>query len=173
MSERNEPTRNEGLKEDARLTATLNLRDPRGIHCRVSALLAYRLRVEAPSAEVTLYTPERRQADPKRPLQTINLGARHSGVVKVEATGNDAAKALEIVRSLVGREALSREEVIEAIPEGVGGEIEEIRTRQQRLIQEEQDKADYDRWISPGGWLYELIGPEQLGYGPEPKDEEV
>ena len=157
-----------------RLTATLNLRDPRGIHCRVSALLAYRLRVEAPSAEVTLYTPERRQADPKRPLQTINLGARHSLVITVEATGDDAAKAMEIVRSVVEREPLSREEVVEAIPEGESGEIGEIRARQQRLIQEEQDKADYDRWISPGGWLWELIGPEQLGYGSdEPEDEEV
>jgi phosphotransferase system HPr (HPr) family protein len=150
-----------------RLTATLNLQDPRGLHCRVSALLAHRLRVEAPSAEVTLHTPEGRRADPKMPIQTINLGARHSGVVEVEVAGDDAAKAMEIVRSVVEREPLSREEVIEAIPEGVGGEIEEIRTHQQRLIQEEQDKADYDRWISPGGWLYELIGPEQLGYGPD------
>jgi phosphotransferase system HPr-like phosphotransfer protein len=86
MAEHNEPTRNEGLKEDARLTATLNLQDPRGLHCRVSALLAHRLRVEAPRAEVTLHTPEGR-ADPRMPLQTINLGARHSGMVSVEATG--------------------------------------------------------------------------------------
>src|ERR671920_1050538 len=98
-----------------RLTATLHLRDPRGLHCRVAALLAHRLRVEAPSAEVTLCVPEGRQADPRMPLQTINLGARHSRVVKVEATGDDAAKAMEIVRSLVEREALSREQVIEAI----------------------------------------------------------
>lgn len=167
MAEHNEPTRGVDLKEDARLTATLNLQDPRGLHCRVSALLAYRLRVEAPSAEVMLRTPEGRQADPRMPLQTINLGARHSLVITVEATGDDAAKAMEIVRGLVEREPLSREEVIEAIPERVDGEIGEIRARQQRLIQEEQDKADYDRWISPGGWLYELIGPEQLGYGPD------
>jgi phosphotransferase system HPr-like phosphotransfer protein len=166
-----------------RLTATLNLRDPRGLHCRVAALLAYRLRVEAPHAEVTLCTPEGRHADPnpegrhadpKMPIQTINLGARYSRVVTVEATGDDAAKVMEIVRSVVEREPLSREEVIEAIPEGVDGEIGEIRSRQKRLIEEEQDKADYDRWISPGGWLYELIGPEQLGYGSvEPEDEEV
>jgi phosphotransferase system HPr (HPr) family protein len=174
MVEHNEPTRGEDLKEDARLTATLNLQDPRGLHCRVSALLAYRLRVEAPSAEVMLRTPEGRQADPKLPLQTMNLGARHSRVVSVEASGDGAAKSVEIVRSVVEREPLSREEVIEAIPEGESGEIGELRARQQRLIEEEQDKADYDRWISPGGWLYELIGPEQLGYGPEePEDEEA
>src|SRR5919112_610405 len=101
-----------------RLTATLRLGDPRGLHCRVSALLAHRLRVEAPHAEVTLHTPEgRRHADPKLPLQTINLGARHSRIVNVAATGDDAARAMEIVRSLVEREPLSREEVIEAIPE--------------------------------------------------------
>jgi phosphotransferase system HPr-like phosphotransfer protein len=159
-----------------RLTATLRLGDPRGLHCRVSALLAHRLRVEVPNAEVTLYigsSPER-QADPKMPLQTINLDARHTGIVSVEATGDDAARAMEIVRSVVEREPLSREEVIEAIPEGLEGEIGEIRARQQQIIQEEQDKADYDHWISPGGWLYELIGPEQLGYGSdEPEDEEV
>jgi phosphotransferase system HPr (HPr) family protein len=149
-----------------RLSAILHLGDPRGLHCRVSALLAYRLRVEAPDVGVTLRTPQGR-ADPKMPIQTINLGARHSGVVEVEASGDDAAKAIEIIRSLVEREPLSREEVIEAIPEGVDGEIGEIRSHQQRLIEEEQDKADYNRWISPGGWLYELIGPEQLGYGPD------
>jgi phosphotransferase system HPr (HPr) family protein len=167
MAEHNAPTRGDDLKEDKRLTATLRLGDPRGLHCRVSALLAYRLRVEAPHAEVTLSVPEGRQADPKMPLQTINLGARHSRIVNVAATGDDAARALEIVRSVVEREPLSREEVIDAIPEGVGGEVEEIRSHQQRLIEEEQDKADYGRWISPGGWLYDLIGPEQLGYGPE------
>jgi phosphotransferase system HPr (HPr) family protein len=173
MTEHSGRVSEENLQEATRLTATLHLGDPTGLHCRVAALLAYRLRVEAPSAEVTLHTPER-QADPKMPIQTINLDAQHSGVVKVEASGDDATRALEIVRSLVGRKALSREEVIEAIPEGVGGEIGEIRARQQRLIQEERDKADYDRWISPGGWLYELIGPEQLGYGSEaPGDEEA
>jgi len=157
-----------------RLTANLSLGDPRGLHCRVSALLAHRLRVEAPSAEVTLYTPEGQQADPEMPLQTMNLGARHSRVITVEATGDDAAKAMEILRSVVEREPLSREDVIEAIPKGVDGEIGEIRTRQQQIIQEEQDKADVQRWKSPGGWLYELAGPEQLGYGPgEPEDEEV
>jgi hypothetical protein len=36
-----------------RLTATLRLGDPRGLHCRVSALLAHRLRVEAPTADKT------------------------------------------------------------------------------------------------------------------------
>ena len=167
MTEHNEPTKGEDLKEDARLTATLQLGDPGGLHCRVAALLAYRLRVEAPDSEVTLRVPEGRQADPKFPIKTINLGARYSGMVEVEALGDDAGKAIEIIRSLVEREALSREEVIEAIPGGVGGEIGKIRARQQQLIQEEQDKADYDRWISPGGWLYELIGPEQLGYGPD------
>jgi len=173
MAEHNEPTSGEDLKEDARLTAKLHLGDPRGLHCRVSALLAHRLRVEVPNAEVTLYTPER-QADPKMPLQTINLDARQTGMVSVEATGDDAARAMEIVRSVVEREPLSREEVIKAIPEGLEGEIGEIRARQQQIIQEEQDKADYDRWISPGGWLYELIGPEQLGYGfDEPEEEGV
>jgi phosphotransferase system HPr (HPr) family protein len=153
MTEHNEPTRNEGLKEDARLTATLSLQDPRGLHCRVSALLAHRLRVEAPHAEVTLHTPEGRQADPKMPIQTINLCARHSGVVKVEATGDDAAKAMGIVRSVVEREPLSRKEVVEAIPEGVVGEIGELRARQQDLV----DRADFERWSSPGGWLWELM----------------
>jgi phosphotransferase system HPr (HPr) family protein len=174
MTEHNEPTRGEDLKEVAQLTATLSLGDPGGLHCRVSALLAYRLRVEVPNAEVMLRTPEGRQADPKMPIQTINLGARHSGVVKVEATGKDAAKAMEIVRGVVEREPLSREEVIQAIPEGVDGEIGEIRKRQQRIIQEERDKADVQRWKSPGGWIYELAGPEQLGYGSdEPEDEEM
>jgi phosphotransferase system HPr (HPr) family protein len=174
MTEHNEPTRNKDLKEDARLTVTLRLGDPTGLHCRVAALLAYRLRVETPDAEVTLHSLEGRLADPKMPLQTINLGARHSGMVEVEASGDDAAKAMEIIRSLVEREALSREEVIEAIPEDVKGEIGEIRTRQQRRIQEERDKADVQRWMSPGGWIYELAGPEQLGYGSdEPEDEEV
>jgi phosphotransferase system HPr (HPr) family protein len=174
MAEHNERTRNEGLKEDARLTATLNLQDPGGLHCRVSALLAHRLRLEAPDSEVTLRVPEGQQADPKMPIQTINLGARYSLVITVEATGDDAAKAMEIVRSVVERELLSREEVVEAIPEGVGGEIGEIRKRQQRLLQDEHDKADFARWSAPGGWLYELAGPEQLGYGSdELEDEEV
>jgi phosphotransferase system HPr (HPr) family protein len=172
MAERNESTRGEDLKEKERLTATLNLRDPGGLHCRVAALLAYRLRVEVPDSEVTLRVPEGREADPKMPIQTINLGARHSLVITVEATGDDAAKAMEIVRSLVEREALSREEGIDSIPEGVGGDIGEIRTRQQRRIEEERDKADYDRWISPSGWLYELIGPEQLGYGSDKSEDE-
>ncbi len=163
-----------------RLIATLRLGDPRGLHCRVSALLAHRLRVEAPSAEVTLRTPEG-QANPKMPIQTINLGARHSGVVKAEATGDDAAKAMEIVRSVVEREPLSREEVIEAIPEGMDDEIGEIRSRQQSQLnweswadQREKDANDLWEWKQPGGWIYELAGPEQLGYGPdEPEDEEV
>jgi phosphotransferase system HPr (HPr) family protein len=163
-----------------RLTATLNLRDPRGLHCRVAGLLAYRLRVEAPDAEVMLRTPEGRQADPERPLQTMNVGARHSGVVSVEASGDDAAKAMEIVRSVVEREPLSREEVIEAIPEELGGEIGEIRAQQQSQLnweswadQREKDANDLWEWKQPGGWIYELAGPEQLGYGPEPEDEEV
>jgi len=150
-----------------RLTATLSLRDPRGLHCRVSALLAYRLRVEAPDAEVTLHTLEGRQADPKMPLQTMNLGARHSGVVKVEAKGDDAAKAIGVVRSVVEREPLSCEEVIGAIPAEVGGEIGEIRASQHRQI----EKVEVEQWKAPGGWLYELIGPEQLGYvSDEPVD---
>jgi phosphotransferase system HPr (HPr) family protein len=164
-----------------RLTASLSLGDPRGLHCRVSALLAHRLRVEAPSAEVTLRVPEGRQANPKMPLQSMNLGARHSRVVAVEARGNDAARAMEIVRSVVEREPLSREEVIEAIPEGVDDDIGEIRAQQQSQLnweswadQREQDANDLWEWKQPGGWLYELIGPEQLGYGPEePEDEEV
>ena len=59
----------------------------------------------------------------------MNLGARESGVVNVEASGDDAAKAMEIVRSVVEREPLSREEVVRAIPEGGGGEIGAIRAR--------------------------------------------
>jgi phosphotransferase system HPr (HPr) family protein len=167
MSEGDASTEETKRAPGERLTATLRLGDPRGLHCRVSALLAHRLRVEVPDAEVTLRVPEGRGADPKMPIQTINLGARHSRMVNVEASGEDAAKAMEIVRSVVEREPLSRREVIEAIPEGVDGEIGEIRSHQQRLVEEEQDKADYHRWISPGGWLYELIGSEQLGYGPE------
>jgi hypothetical protein len=39
---------------------------------------------------------------------------------------------------------------------------------------EQWDKDEVDRWMSPGGWLWELIGPEQLAYGfDEPEDEEV
>jgi hypothetical protein len=102
-------------------------------------------------------------------------------VVAVEARGNDAARAMEIVRSVVEREPLSREEVIEAIPEGVDDDIGEIRAQQQSQLnweswadQREQDANDLWEWKQPGGWLYELIGPEQLGYGPEePEDEEV
>jgi phosphotransferase system HPr (HPr) family protein len=163
-----------------RLTVNLRLGDSRGLHCRVSALLAHRLRVEAPSAEVTLRTPEGRRADPKMPLQTMNLGTRHSRVITVEATGDDAAKAMEIVRSVVEREPLSREEVIEAIPEGVDDDIGEIRAHQQSQLnweswadQREKDENDLWEWKQPGGWIYELAGPEQLGYGPdEPEDEE-
>jgi hypothetical protein len=36
-----------------RLTASLRLGDPGGLHCRVSALLAYRLHVEARYADKT------------------------------------------------------------------------------------------------------------------------
>jgi len=150
-----------------RLTATLHVQDDRGLHCRVSALLAYRLRIEAPDAEVRLRTLERREADPKMPLQTIEVGARHSCVIEVEATGGDAAKAIEVVRSVVEREPLSREEVIGAIPEEVDGDIGEIRADQHRHI----EKVEVEQWKAPGGWLYELIGPEQLGYvSDEPVD---
>jgi phosphotransferase system HPr (HPr) family protein len=147
-----------------RLTATLNVHDERGLHCRVAALLAYRLCAEAPDAEVTLRTLEGRVADPKMTLQTINIGARHSGVVLVETIGPDAAKALEVIRSVVEREPLSREEVIEAIPEGVGGDIGELRARQQKQHRweswadlREQDANDLAKWKAPGGWLYELM----------------
>jgi phosphotransferase system HPr (HPr) family protein len=178
MADHNESTRGEDLKEKELLTVTLSLGDPRGLHCRVAALLAYRLRVEAPSAEVTLRTPEGRQADPKMPLQTINIGARHSGMISVEATGEDAARAMEIVRSVVEREPLSREEVIKAIPEGVDDDIGEIRARQQSELnweswadQREQDENDLWEWKQPGGWIYELAGPEELGCGSdEPED---
>ena len=147
----------------ARFTATLHLGDPRGLHCRVSALLAYRLRVEAPQTRVTLRTPEGRDADPRMPHQTMSLGARHSGVVEVEATGHDAARGLEIVRSIVEREPLSREEVIGAIPANVGGDIGKIRAGQQQTLRweswadlREEDARDLAEWKSPGGWLYEL-----------------
>lgn len=153
MTEHNERTTGKGREEAARLTTTLHLRDPRGLHCRVSALLAYRLRVEAPNAEVTLRTPEGREADPKMPLQTMNVGARHSGVIEVEVTGGDAAKAVEVVRSVVEREPLSREEVIGAIPAQVGGEIGEIRKAQQDYL----DRAEVEEWKSPGGWLHALM----------------
>jgi phosphotransferase system HPr (HPr) family protein len=150
-------------EQTARFTATFRLGDPRGLHCRVSALLAFRLRVEAPDAKVILSVPEGRTANPKMPLETINIGARHSGVVKVEATGPDAAEALEVIRSVIEREPLSREEVVEAIPDDVGGDIGEIRTRQQRTIRweswadlREQDEKDLSEWKSPAGWLYEL-----------------
>jgi phosphotransferase system HPr (HPr) family protein len=159
--------------ETAQIRATLRVQDERGLHCRVSALLAYRLRVEAPDAEVTLRTLEGREADPKKPLQTQRLGARHSGVVLVEAIGPDAPQALEVVRSIVEREPLSREEVVEAIPEDVGGEIGEIRHNQKRALWlkspegrawmtfRERDKAEVEDWKSPGGWLYELMGLDE------------
>ena len=153
-----------------RLTATLRLQDERGLHCRVSALLAYRLRVEAPRTRVTLRTPEGREADPKMPYQTMTLGARHSRVVKFEAMGLDAEKALKVVRSIVEREPLSREEVIGAIPADVGGDVGEIRADQQKAVHSEpeairraawaaareEDARDLEEWKSPGGWLYEL-----------------
>ena len=164
-----------------RLTATLYLQDHRGLHCRVSALLAYRLRVEAPRAEVTLRSLEGRQANPKMPLQSMNLDARHSRVVSVESIGDDAAKAMEIVRSVVERKPLTRKEVVEAISEGESGEIGEIRAHQQSQLNweswadlREQDENDLWEWMQPGGWIYELAGPEQLGYGSdEPEDEEM
>jgi hypothetical protein len=93
----------------------------------------------------------------------MNLGARHSGVVEVEATGRDAARGLEVVRSIVEREPLSREEVIGAIPANVGGDIGKIRAGQQQTLRweswadlREEDARDLAEWKSPGGWLYEL-----------------
>jgi phosphotransferase system HPr-like phosphotransfer protein len=139
-------------EEMARITATFHLRDPRGLHCRVAALLAYRLRVEAPHAEVTLRTPEGREADPKMPLQTIKLGARHSGVVLAEATGPDAAQGLGIVRDIVEREHVTRAEVVDAIPAEVGGEIGTLRAWQQGAL----DGEGLAEWKAPGGFLHEL-----------------
>ena len=149
----------ESNEQTERLTATLVLRDERGLHCRVAALLAYRLRAEAPDAETTLRTPEGREADPKKPLQTINLGARHSGVVLAEATGPDAAQALGIVRDIVEREPFSRAEVIDAIPADVGGEIGRLRDGQEEALmalQRAQDGEDLAEWKSLGGFLHEL-----------------
>jgi hypothetical protein len=37
---------------------------------------------------------------------------------------------------------------------------------------EQWDKDEVDRWMSPGGWLWELIGPEQLGYGFDESEDE-
>jgi phosphotransferase system HPr-like phosphotransfer protein len=125
----------------------------------VAALLAYRLCVEAPDAEITLRTPEGREADPKKPLQTIKLGARHSGVVEVEATGHDAAEALRIVRDTVEREHITRAEVVGAIPAEVGGEIGTLRAWQQGALQapqRAQDGEDLAEWKAPGGFLHEL-----------------
>ena len=166
--ERNEKIMND--EHTARFSATLHLRDPRGLHCRVSALLAYRLCVEAPQTRVTLRTPEGREADPRMPYQTMNLRARNSGMVEVEATGRDAARGLEIIRSIVEREPLSREEVVGAIPADVGGDVGEIRASQQEAVRSEQvairleswadlreeDARDLAEWKSPGGFLYEL-----------------
>jgi phosphotransferase system HPr-like phosphotransfer protein len=118
----------------------------------VAALLAYRLGLEAPRAEITLRTPEGREADPKMPLRTISLGARHSGVVEAEATGTDAKEALKVVREVVGREHITRADVLDAIPADVGGEIGGFRGRQQRA----QDGEDLAEWKSPGGFLHEL-----------------
>jgi phosphotransferase system HPr-like phosphotransfer protein len=151
MDEHNEQT--------AGITATFRLRDERGLHCRVAALLAYRLRVEAPYAGITLRTPEGREADPKMPLQTIKLGARHSGVVLAEATGPDAAQALGIVRNIVEREHVTRAEVVDAIPAAVGGEIGTLRAWQQDALQapqRRQDGEDLAEWKVPGGFLHEL-----------------
>ena len=145
--------------QTTRITATLLLRDPRGLHCRVAALLAYKLRVEAPYAEITLSTPEGREADPKMPLQTISLGARHSGVVQAEAAGADAEKALEVIRGVVERKDLSRAEVIDAIPIDAGGEIGRLRAGQEQAVmaqQRAQDGEDLAEWKAPGGFLHEL-----------------
>jgi phosphotransferase system HPr-like phosphotransfer protein len=142
----------EHSEQTAGINATLRLRDERGLHCRVAALLAYRLRVEAPRAEITLRTPEGREADPRRPFRTITLHARHSGAVLVEAAGPDAVKALGIVREIVEREPFSRAEVLEEIPADVGGEIGTLRGRQQRA----QDGEDLAEWKAPGGFLHEL-----------------
>jgi hypothetical protein len=104
------------------------------------------------------------------PHQTMNLGARQSGVVEVEATGHDAARGLEVIRSIVEREPLSREEVIEAIPADVGGDVGEIRASQKEAARSQQeatrwaswahlreeDARDLEEWKSPGGFLYEL-----------------
>jgi phosphotransferase system HPr-like phosphotransfer protein len=142
-----------------RITATFRLRDERGLHCRVAALLAHRLRVEAPYAEITLRTPEGREADPKKPLQTITLEARHSGVVLAEATGPDAAQALGIVRDIVEREHITRAEVVDVIPAEVGGEIGTLRAWQQGALQapqRAQDGEDLAEWKAPGGFLHEL-----------------
>jgi phosphotransferase system HPr-like phosphotransfer protein len=141
------------------ITAIFRLRDERGLHCRVAALLAYRLRVEAPYAETTLRTLEGREADPKMPLQTIRLEARHSGVVEVEATGPDAEKALEVVQGVVERKDLSRAEVVDAIPAEVGGEIGTLRAWQQGALlapQRRQDGEDLAEWKASGGFLHEL-----------------
>lgn len=149
----------ERSEQMARVTATFRLRDERGLHCRVAALLAYRLRVEAPYAGITLRTPEGREADPKMPLQTIKLEARHSGVVLAEATGPDAAQALGIVRDIVERKDLSRAEVIDAIPANLDGEIGRLRAWQQGALlapQRAQDGGDLAEWKSPGGFLHEL-----------------
>ena len=148
-----------GSEEAECLTATFRLRDERGLHCRVAALLAYRLRVEAPHAGITLRTPEGREADPKMPLQTIKLEARHSGVVLAEATGPDAAQALGIVRDIVEREHITRAEVVDAIPAEVGGEIGTLRAWQQGALQapqRRQDGEDLAEWKAPGGFLHEL-----------------
>ena len=125
----------------------------------MAALLAYRLRVEAPHAGITLRTPEGREADPKMPLQTIKLEARHSGVVEVEATGADAEKALKVVREVVERKDLSRAEVVDAIPAEVGGEIGTLRAWQQGALlapQRAQDAGELAEWKAPGGFLHEL-----------------
>jgi phosphotransferase system HPr (HPr) family protein len=151
MQERNEQT--------PRVTATFRLRDERGLHCRVAALLAYRLRVEAPDTEITLRTLEGREANLKVPLQTITLRARLSGVVEVEATGHDAAEALSIVRDIVEREHITRAEVVEAIPANLEGEIGTLRAWQKGALlapQRRQDGEDLAEWKAPGGLLHEL-----------------
>ena len=151
MTEHNEQT--------ARITGTFRVRDERGLHSRVAALLAYRLNVEAPEAEIVLRTPEGREADPKIPLRTIGLGVRHSGLVLAEVTGPDAAKALRVVRDVVEREPFSRAEVIDAIPADVGGEIGRLRDGQEEALMARQrvrDGEDLAEWKSPGGFLHEL-----------------
>src|SRR5215203_1932944 len=37
---------------------------------------------------------------------------------------------------------------------------------------EQWDKDEVDRWMSPGGWLWELMGPEQFGYGFDESEDE-
>lgn len=145
--------------KDKTLTTTLQIGDPRGIHCRPAALLAHRLKTEAPDAFVVLRTAEGREANAKAISELYILGARHSGTVEITCSGPDADRAMEIVREVTERPAPTRPEVLAAIPEDTGGDLGSMRRHISRVAlreREREERGEVQEWKSPGGCLFEL-----------------